>query len=90
MTNLGMSAVLKSYLFVNPGPVFMKGLRLSLVLGLNVGLKLRLLSKFCLKSVFIKGVLAKSKIIKKPQWFSVSCDLSVLFKLYYWRYISFI
>ena len=28
-----------------PGPVFMKGLRLSQVLGLNVVLKLRLLSQ---------------------------------------------
>ena len=29
----------------NPGPVFTKGLRLSQVLGLNVVLKLRLLSQ---------------------------------------------
>ena len=60
------------------GPVFTKSLRLSQILGLNF-----VSAKFCLKSVFPKGDLAKSKIIK-PQWFSVSCDLSFLFKLYYW------
>ena len=44
-----------------------KGLRLSQVLGLNPVLKLRLFvvkAKFCLKTVFTKGDLAKSKIIK--------------------------
>ena len=51
---------------IPPGLVFMKGLRLSQVLGLNPVLKLRLLSQlnFCLKTVFTKGDLAKSKIIK--------------------------
>ena len=48
------------------GPVFTKGLRLSQVLGLNPVLNLRLFvsAKFCLNTVFTKGELAKSKIIK--------------------------
>ena len=49
---------------LTPGPVFTKGLRLSQVLGFNPVLKLRLLSQFCLKTVFTKVDLAKSKIIK--------------------------
>ena len=48
---------LKTILNTIPGPVFMKGLRLSQVLGLNVVLKLRLLSQlsFVLKS-YLKRV----------------------------------
>ena len=44
----------------------MKGLRFSQVLGLNGGLKVETFvsAKFCLKTVFTKGDLAKSKINK--------------------------
>ena len=49
----------------SPGPVFTKGLRLSQVLGLNpVKVKTFVSAKFCLKSVFTKGDLVKSKFIK--------------------------
>ena len=50
-----------------PGPVFMKGLRLREDLGLNpcsLKVKTFVSDKFCLKTVFTKGDLAKSKIIK--------------------------
>ena len=45
------------------GLVFTKGLRLSQVLGLNPVLKTFVSAKFCLKTVFTKDDLAKSKII---------------------------
>ena len=43
-----------------PGPVFTKGLRLKSSLKVKTFVS----AKFCLKTVFTKGDLAKSKLIK--------------------------
>ena len=62
------SLIYRHILMKSSGLVFTKGLRLSQVLGLglksSVKVKTFVLAKFCLKTVFTKGDLAKSKIIK--------------------------
>ena len=54
---------------MNPAP----GLRLKSSLKVKTFVS----AKFCLKTIFTKGDLAKTKIIKQPQWFL--CHVTFLF-----------